>query len=171
MHRHNLQYYPFLDIYKLPMSSLGRKTSFIVINFLVLRSICWSSSSFISRISSSILQSALLRCWSFWWDSCCSAWFPVVFSFVCDTLLVFFLHLHFVWWRLLPIFLSTCKFTFLEAFWFFLDLPVLFLPLSLFLYQIPFLYTDCIFLFCVYEFPVFLLFFFFLQTAWCRPFT
>ena len=63
-----------------------------------------------------------------------------------------------VWWcRPIPIFPSTCKFSSLGAFLFFLGFAVLFLSLfifflfslwtwHIFLSQIPFLYPDCVFL-------------------------
>ena len=65
-----------------------------------------------------------------------------------------FLSSPFVWWYAPPIFLSTCNFPFLQAFGFFLDSAVLFLPLFIFylfslwarricLCQIQFLYPCC----------------------------
>ena len=44
----------------------------------------------------------------------------------------FFLSSLFVWWYPLPISPSTCNFPYLQVFWFFLDLAVLFLPLFIF---------------------------------------
>ena len=51
--------------------------------------------------------------------------------------LLFFLSFPLVWWCPLLIFPSTSNFPFLQAFWFFsLDLAVLFLPLSFFLFSL-----------------------------------
>ena len=45
----------------------------------------------------------------------------------------FFLSSPLVWWCLLLIFQSICKFPFLQVFWFFLKLTILFFPLFVFL--------------------------------------
>ena len=90
------------------------------------------------------------------WDSCYLVFFRVVFSFFWDTLFKIFSS-PLVWWCLLPIFHSICKFPFLRPFRFFLDLVVplllscVFFRFSLlvryiFLCQIPSLYSKCIFL-------------------------
>ena len=102
------------------------------------------------------------KCLSFWWDFCCRVWFCEAFLFVWGTLFLYFLSSPFVWWCPLPIFPITCDFHFLQAFWFFLDLAVIFLPLfvffhfswwawHIFLCQIPFLYILAIYSYCLYE--------------------
>ena len=73
-----------------------------------------------SRMVLSILQRGQFRCLSFWWDFCNVVLFWIVFSFSSATLLKFFLSSLLVWWRLLPIFPSTCKFLLTKNFDFFL---------------------------------------------------
>ena len=81
----------FLDTYILSVSSLKCKTLCIIISFLVLCCICWSSlPPFISRMVPSILQGEQSRCLSLWWDFYNIVWFRVVFLFSWDTLLNLF---------------------------------------------------------------------------------
>ena len=54
----------------------------IITSFLVLWSICWSSSLIHFKNSPEYLT----REKTFWWDFCCRAWFWKVFSFVWDTI-------------------------------------------------------------------------------------
>ena len=68
------------------MSSLGHKAFRIVISFLVLWFICWSS----SRNIPIILQRRQPRYLSIWWAFCYVVWFRVFFSFSRDTLSYFF---------------------------------------------------------------------------------
>ena len=161
----------FLGTNSLSLSSHGCKVLFIVTRFFVFWSICLISSFvyFNYYLTSCLSLSSLL-----------------------------------VWWCPLPISSSTCKFPILPAFWFFLDLVVLFLLSiiifrfqyslvlviflfsywsdsfliwqfysfryfsiftfhyengTLFFFQIPFLYPDCIFLLFVSVSPVLFLFF------------
>ena len=80
--------FSFLVKYNLFTSSLGSKALCIIINILVLRSICLSSSlvflkNILKRISlKSILKTRLPMHLYLWWNFCCRSWFPEVFSFV-----------------------------------------------------------------------------------------
>ena len=76
----------FLNTYSLSISSLWCKALCIIMGFLVLWSICWSSSLSILRIVLSILRVGQPRCLSLWWDLCSVVWFRVVFSFSWDSL-------------------------------------------------------------------------------------
>ena len=62
-------------------SSLGCKALWIVISFLVLWFICWSSSPSTLRMVSSIFEGGQPSCLSLWWGFCYIVWFQVVFSF------------------------------------------------------------------------------------------
>ena len=85
----------------------------------------------ILRMVSTILEGRP-KCLSLWWNFCRAVWFQEFSSSVWNTLFLFFLSSPLVWWCLLPIFLSTWNFPFLQAFWFFLNLVVLLLPLFVF---------------------------------------
>ena len=81
----------FLDIYRLSMLSLKYKALCVIISFLVLCSVC-GSSSFVHFENGPLEQT---RCLSLWLDSCSWTWFRKVFSFFWDTLFFFFfIHLH-----------------------------------------------------------------------------
>ena len=144
----------FLDTYSLSTSFLGCMAFCILLSFLVLWSVCWSSSFFhfkndsghltrrkaqvfipLMRILLQILvsRSFLVRQGLFF-----------IFHFISTCLMVS-----------LPIFASTYDFPFLRAFWHFLDLVVLIiqlfvlfrfslLALHIFQCEIPFQYHDCI---------------------------
>ena len=87
----------FLDTYNLSMSPLGYKALFIVIGFLILWSICWSSSIVHFKNGPEYLMRIQPRCLSFWWEFCYIVWFRVVFLSSRDTLFkfnFFFFHLH-----------------------------------------------------------------------------
>ena len=104
---------------------------YIVINFLVIWSI-YLSSSFVHFKNG--LEYLTRRTAYLWWDFCCRSWFQEVFLFVYGTPFSFSFSLLFFLSPLhcpLPKFPSTCKFSFLQTFWFFLDSIVLFLPLFL----------------------------------------
>ena len=101
----------FLDLYNLPLPSLGCKTFCIVINFLVLWSICLSSSFIHFKNGPKYLARGT------------AAEFGFEKLFLSSPL---------VWLCPLPIFPSSCNFPFLQVFWFFLVMAVLFLPLIVF---------------------------------------
>ena len=119
---------PFLDTYSLSMSSLRCKALCIVISFLALWHISWSY----SLVHFNNGPEYLTRCLSLWWDFCCRALFREGFSFVGDTLSLFFLSSPLVWWCSLLIFPNSSNFPFLRAFCFFFDFAVLFLSLFVF---------------------------------------
>ena len=113
---------------------------------------------------------------SLWWDFCYIVWFPIVFSFLWDTLFNFFQSYSLDRWCLLPITQSNFRFPFLRAFWFFLSLVFQFLPSGVvsrfsllaectFRCKILFPSPDCTFSLFV---PIL---FHFLQTDWYCPFT
>ena len=167
----------FLDSYSLSRSSLGCKALCNVISFLVLWSICWSSSLVHFKNGPKNLTRGYPSRLSLWWYSCYVVWFRVVFSFSLYPLLKFFRSSLLVWWY--PIFQSICRFPFLQASWFFLCLVVLFVPSCvvsgftlltwrIFLCKIPSLCFDCLFPQPVLGFPIL---FHFWQTVWCRSCT
>ena len=82
----------FLDTHSMSISFLGCKTLCIIINFIVLWSICLSSSHVKFRNGPNILQGLLPRCLFLWWDFCCWAWLTEVFSFDWSILWLFFFH-------------------------------------------------------------------------------
>ena len=157
-------------------SSLGCKASWV---FLFYGPFVEFLLSTILRMVPSILRRGQPRCLSLWRDFCYVVWFRVIFSFSWGILFKFILSPPYVWKYLLPVFGNICKFSFLLAFWCFLDLIVLFLPLitvfcfsllalHIFLCQIPSLCRHCISSLPVLGFPVL---FHFWQTVWCRPCT
>ena len=70
----------------LSVSPLGSKAFCIIMSFLVLRSISWSSSLVHFRNGS--------ECLSLWWDFCYVVWLRVIFSISYYILLIFFFYLH-----------------------------------------------------------------------------
>ena len=95
----------FFDTYGLCTSSLEYNTLCIVINFLVRRSNCLSSSLVHFKNGPGYLKKmALPKCLPLWWNFCCRVWFLEALSFVCCTLFLFFLSSLLVWQCLLPIF-------------------------------------------------------------------
>ena len=135
----------------LSMSSLGCKALCIVMGFLVLWFICWSSFfiHFKSRVS---YKEDKPMCLSFWWNFYYIVWFQVVFSFSWDILFQFFLSSPLVWWSPLSIFPSICKFPFLRAFsffsWFCISFPFIICRFRFSLWtwcQIPSLYRHCLY--------------------------
>ena len=144
----------FLDSHNLPASSLEFKASYIVISFLVLWSSCWSSSLAFFRNGSEYYTRGAVQVFKhlkkFLQYSLVSSSFLVLQRYC-----FFFLLSPLVFWCQLPIFPSILKFLFLQAFWFFLNLVVLFFPSfvvfcfsllswNIFLYQILSLYRLCI---------------------------
>ena len=83
---------------------------------------------FLSSTLRMVLLGGQSRCLSLWWDFSYVVWFRVFFLVLLWYILKFFLSSSLVWWFPLPIFTSIWKFHFLRAFWYFLDLVVLFLP-------------------------------------------
>ena len=117
----------FLDPFTLFTSFLGCKASYIIITFLVFWSICWISSRVHFQNSPEYLPRGkaqvfipLMRFLEYSLVSSSSV-ISLKYSFL------FFLSSPHVQWCPLPIFRSTYKFPLLRAFWFFLDLVVLFL--------------------------------------------
>ena len=104
------------------LSFLGCKALLSSLAFLSSGPFVWVLSSSILRIVPSILQGGQSKYLSLWWDSSGRSWFREVFSFVADTLFLFFLSSLLVWLCPLPTPPSTCMFPFLRAFWFFLYL-------------------------------------------------
>ena len=104
----------FLDTFSLVMSSIGCKVSCVLVSFQVLWSICWSNSLVHFKNSPEYLT----RRQPFDEISAAKAWFREVFSY--EILFLIFLSSPLI-------FPSTCKFPFLQTFWFFLNLIVLFL--------------------------------------------
>ena len=84
--------------------------------------------SFTLRMVPNILQGGHFWCLYLLWDFCQIVCFRVDFLFSWDTHFLLFISSQFVWEYSLPIFSSNCKFPFLRASWFFLDLVVQFLP-------------------------------------------
>ena len=71
-------------------------------SFLVLWSICWSSSLVHFKNDPEYLLRRTAQVFILWWDSSCRACFWEVFSFVWDTLLLFLLFFHTsTWWYFL----------------------------------------------------------------------
>ena len=65
----------------LSMFSLGFKALCIVISFLVFSSIYLSSSFIYFKNAAKYLRrEGQISCFSLWWDSCCRAWFLIVFT-------------------------------------------------------------------------------------------
>ena len=81
----------FLDTYSLLTSSLGCKVLCIVMGFLVLWSIFWSSS--LNHFKHCILREGQHRCLSLWRNFCNILWFRVVFFF--SRVTVFFFNFFF----------------------------------------------------------------------------
>ena len=71
----------FLDTYSQSTSSLSCKALCIVMNFLVLRFICWSSSLVHFKNGPEYLTRGQPRYLSLWWNSCYIIWFWVAFLF------------------------------------------------------------------------------------------
>ena len=118
----------FLDVYSLLTSSLRWKALCIVISFVVLWSICLSSSlvhfkncpEYLTRVTAQVFI-LLMKFLPYSFVSSC---FLVLLGYT-----FFFFQSPLVWWCPLPKFPSIFKFPFLQTSWFFLDLEVLF-PLS-----------------------------------------
>ena len=125
---------PFcLDTYSLSISYFRCKSLCIVIVFVVLWSICLSSSLVHFKNVPEYLSRGARKCLSLLMRFLLQSLVSKVSLFVWGTFLKRFLSL-LIWWCPLPIFPSTCKFPFLRTNWFFLDLAVLFLPLFGFFY-------------------------------------
>ena len=150
----------FLGTYGLSVSSLGCSALCIVISFLVLWSICLSSSlvhlrkgpEYLTRVIAQVFI-PLIR---FLLESFVLSSFLVLLRYSFEFCLSFPL----VWWCQSPRFLSICRSRFLRTFWSYLELVVLFRQLDavchfswraerIFQCQIPFLCLDCIF--CLYK--------------------
>ena len=182
MHR----YYPlsFFDIYSLSMSSLGCKDLCIVVTFLVFWSVCWGSSvvhfkNGPENVIKGDIQGVypfneILGLYSFNKIPTTELGFKKFSrSFKTFFLFVYLFFNHHFWIESnIP---TTCKFLFLQAFWFFLDLIFLFLQSfvvfhssllarHIFLCQIQFPYPDYILLLFGSESPIL---FHFLQTVGC----
>ena len=116
----------FLGTHNPLTSSLGCNNLCIIISFLFVWSICSSTLKMVPII----LRRGQPRYLFLWWDICYVVWFRVVFSFSRDVLFYFFFILSplIFYGARRPVFPSICKFPFLRAFWFFLNLVVLFLP-------------------------------------------
>ena len=108
--------------------------------------------------------------YSFLWYFYCWIRFQEAFSFVRKIIFLFFLSSPFAWRCPIPVIPSTCNFPFLQSFFFFVNLAVLFLPLfvffhfspwarHIFLIKILFLYPEWIFLLFLSEPPLLLHFF------------
>ena len=126
-----------------------------------------------SRMVTSILRGQQSRCGPLWWVFCYIVWFGVVF-FVFVRYSYSFFSYSFVWWSPLPIYPSSCKFLFNQAFWFFRDcssIPSVIYPF-LFLIngmaQFPLKIFISISSLSVFEFAVF---FHIWQTVWCHSCT
>ena len=123
----------FLKTYCLSTSSLRSKAFCIVFNFFVISSISLSSSlvhlknspEYPTRRNAQVfiplIRFLLLGLFSRYFLNC--LWYAFKKNFLLLLL---------VWWCSLPRFPSTCKFPFLQVFWFFLNLVVLILPLFVF---------------------------------------
>ena len=168
----------FLNTYSLSTSSLGCKALYIVISFLVLWSICWSYSFVDLKNGPEYLTRAIAQVFILLMRFLLRILLSSNFLVLLRNYFLFLISSLHIWWCPLPIFPSICKFPFLRAFWFFLDLVVLF-SLSfivfrftwsawlIFLCQNPSLYLLCISLLLVLGFPVL---FHFWQTVWYRPY-
>ena len=124
--------------------------------FLFFSSIVWIPPFFILRMVPSLLKKRLLMA-----EISAAEGFEKLSCFS-DVLVFFFFRL------LLQIFPGTCRFPFLQGFWFIFDLIVLFLPLffflslwalHIFLRYILFLYSGCIFLLFLSESQILLFIF------------
>ena len=80
----------------------------------------------ILRMVQSILQEELPRCLFLWRDYCCRVWSSEVFLFF-EVLSLPPLPPSFIWWCLLSTIPNTCNFHFLQLFWCFPHLVVLFI--------------------------------------------
>ena len=149
-----------LDTYCLSTSSLGCNALCMVISFLILWSICLSSSLVYFKNSPEYLMRGTAQ------------------VFISSEILLkkFFFSFFVVWWCQLPISPSICRCPFLWTFWSLLDLIVRLLTLcvvchfpllawGIFLCQIPFPYLDCIFSQFALGFPIL---FRFWRKVWCR---
>ena len=116
----------FLDTCSLLMSSLGCKTLCIVISFLFLWSIYWSSSLVHLKNGTECFTRETAQVFFSFVEIPAAEPGLEVFSFVWDTLFTFFSY-SLVWWCPLWIFISTFRFSYVRAFRFCLDLIVLFL--------------------------------------------
>ena len=76
--------------YSLSTSSRGWKALCIVMSFLVLWFICWSSSLVHAKNGPNYLKRAKVQVFIFRWDSCYVVWFRVVFSFSRAILFLYF---------------------------------------------------------------------------------
>ena len=124
-----------LDTYSLSMSSLGCKALCIFMSFLVL-TLGLTNVPSILRGRTAQLFISLIR---YLLCSLVSSNFHVLLRY---SLNIFFLWTPLVSWHPLLIFPSTCMLTFLQAFWFFRDLVVLFLPpFTLFCFSLSALYN------------------------------
>ena len=148
----------FRDTYSLSTSSLRYNALCMVISFLVLWSI-YLSSLVNFKNGPVYLTRGQPRYSSLWQGSYNRVLNQVIFWLFWDTFLKFFLSFPLVWWCQVPIFPSICRFSFLRAFWWLLDLVVRLLPLCtvcqflslawyIFQCQIPLLYLDC--MYCLY---------------------
>ena len=91
---------PFFNTNSLFTSSLRCKALRIVMSYLVLYSIYWSS--FFVHFKNSpeyLTRRGQSWCLYLWWDSCYIVLFQIVFSFSRDTLMYFFLSSQLLWWR------------------------------------------------------------------------
>ena len=122
-------FFLFFSTYSLSMSSLGCKILWIVITFLA-QWFIWLSSTFV-RFKNGPEYLARGDC-----EIVNLFKISVAKLSRCSEVIVSYFFLHLRLFRYVrfspPIFLSTWNFTFLQAFWFFLDLTVLFLPLFFF---------------------------------------
>ena len=162
------------------MSWLGCKALFIIINFHVLWFICFSSSldhfkngPWVSYKVTALVFTPLdeISTREFGFEKFSHSTLELISHFFLSSL--------FVWCCLLPIFSNICRFSSLQAFWFFPDLAVLFIPLFVFLYfslwtwhLFNFEFHFCILVvysYCLYQSLQF--FFIFLQTTRCHPST
>ena len=149
----------FLDTYSVSTSSLWCRALIIVINFLVLSSICLLLSILTTVLS--ILQE-LLRCLYLRCTFCCRTWFREVFSFFWSTHLLFFSFIFNCSMASASNILKYLSFSFSLAFRFFLDLAVQFLPLFIFqlflkstaYFLMPNSILGCIILLFVSESPI-----------------
>ena len=114
----------------LSVSFLGSKALYIVISFVVHWSVCPSSSLVYFKNGSVYLTretiSVFIPLIRFLLQNLVSRCFLVRLKYF------FFLSSPFVWWCPFLIFPSKCNFPFLQTFWFYLHLAVIFLPLFLF---------------------------------------
>ena len=169
----------FLNTDSFSMSFLGYKVFCIDMSFLVLWSICWSSSLVHIKNGPEYLTRGQPRCLSLWWDFFYVVFFRIVFSFFWRILFKFFFHLHLfdgIHFQNSRVFVG---FLFSECSEFFLVLVILFLPSHvifcsslfewhIFLFQIPSQYRRFI---CTLLVLKVLILFHFWQTVLYRPCT